>query len=63
MRQVVGDLHLKSLATYAGSHQMAVDNSPGGRHLAQEVMSPETHTVLVCRHTLHPTPYTPRPKP
>ncbi|KAJ1490202.1 hypothetical protein T484DRAFT_1777731 [Baffinella frigidus] len=35
--EVIGDLHLKSLATYAGNHQMAVDDSPGGRHLAQEV--------------------------
>ena len=28
MEQVMGDLHLKSLATYAGNHQMAADHSP-----------------------------------
>ena len=48
----MGDLHLKSLATYAGNHQMAVDDSAGGRHLAQEVLvcvcEREREFVCVC---------------
>lgn len=35
--QVKDDLHLKSLATFAGNDQIAFDDSVGGNHFVQEV--------------------------
>uniref|UniRef100_A0A7S4U720 Dimethylargininase n=2 Tax=Guillardia theta TaxID=55529 RepID=A0A7S4U720_GUITH len=53
--QVKDDLHLKSLATFAGNDQIAFDDSVGGDHFVQEVerLIGATHGYSMHRMSVH----------